>query len=127
MSLQALFSFDHVVTADLANLPRVVYVGDCLISTTGGRDNGGCLTSTSDYTEGFNVAIDPYNDVTIGAWILFEGILLDDFFVLCNPAHATTNNPSGAHCSVGVLTDGSIVIYKAFSFGSVIATSPPGS
>ena len=80
MSLQVLYSFDHLNTANLPLLPDVVSLGPgCTVAAFSGRDNSGCLVTTdalntpTGINNGFNVALETSADYTIGAWVTIEG------------------------------------------------------
>jgi hypothetical protein len=115
MSLQALYSFDHVATADLPAMPNVLtYGAGCTIQAFGGRDNTGCLVTTDNLmlANSFTFSIVPHSDVAIGAWVIIEDIPVADGVLL------TFNNPAiglpATHdkvISLTVSSDGSLRVW----------------
>lgn len=135
MSLQVLYSYDHIVTNDLAALPRVINVGaGCTVSAFGGRDATGCLLSTDDLVSsgGFNFAITTHNDVAIGAWVMIEDTPGANAILLAygNPAVGFPAL-SDKVISLQAAPDGSLKVWGGTvgaspGTGGLIATSPSG-
>lgn len=113
MSLQVLYSFDHILNADLISLPRMVSVSQfTTISGTSGRDNTGCMVS-NDALNGALMALDnPHHIVTIGAWIVIEAPSPHPwpFLILGHPTNSDSNDPFGLHIGIGAQMDGSLII-----------------
>jgi hypothetical protein len=121
MSLQVLYSFDHLNTVNLPLLPDVVSIGPgCSVAAFSGRDNGGCLMTTdllntpSGVNFGFNVALEASPDYTVGAWVTMEGPPAGSNAILM-----AFGNPSVAPPAVGdklsslvVFSDGSLSIWS---------------
>lgn len=135
MALQALYSFDHIATANLIELPNAISVDvNCAVLPATGRDNSGCM-STADIlnfgSKSFNFAVTPSSVCSLGAWVVIEAAPGADgiLFVLGNPA---VEFPTALDkvISVVVASDGSIKVWggnvSANTVGALIATSASG-
>lgn len=135
MALQHLYSFDHVTTADLLALPRILSAdGTFAIDLTSGRDGTGCLRGHSSTLQaGVGIGIDPNVEISFGAWVVIESSPLGSatsqvIMAFCNPAASYINNPD-IHTCILARPDGSIQAYRVnpTAVGSnPIANSAPG-
>ena len=136
MSLQVLYSFDHITTVDLTSLPNVIGAGSgCIVSQAEGRDSSGCLSTTSilnanlGLNPGFNFSVEPHVDYSIGAWVVIEDTPAPNAILLGfgNPA-ANLTSVSSRLISLSPAQDGSLRVWAAEvgQNGALIATSAPG-
>lgn len=135
MSLQVLYSFDHVLTADLPSMPRVITSpAPAIIVPNAGRDGSGCMSIYGDgLFSGFDIAlVQAHNDVTFGAWVVNEtqpgvssGYPIIQF---CNPT-AQAQNSNESHVGITPKNDGSLHVnrgWTVFSGSGPIGDTPPG-
>lgn len=135
MALQALYSFDHIATANLIELPNAISVDvNCAVLPATGRDNSGCM-STADVlnfsSKSFNFAVAPSSICSFGAWVVIEGVPGSDgiLFVLGNPA---VEFPTALDKVISVVaaSDGSIRVWggnvSPNTVGILLATSSSG-
>lgn len=135
MSLQVLYSFDHVATNDLPAMSKVINTAPgCTVSAFGGRDSTGCLITTDSLVSnsGFNFAIKNHSDVAIGAWVMIEDTPAQDAILLAfgNPAVGFPAL-SDKVISLSPASDGSLRVWGGTAgatpgTGGLIASSPSG-
>jgi hypothetical protein len=134
--LQALYSFDHLTTANLQQLPGVVAVqGNCSHLATGGRDNGPCLLMQGDpinSTLGFAIGIIPNIDVTIGMWIAATTSITStarSIISFCNPSTTDAENSNLSHVNITLEPDGSLRVFRKYPgtpFTTLLGATNPG-
>jgi len=137
MSLQVLYSFDHIATADLLALPRVVSVASGgAIAASSGRDGSPCFTTTDGIgafstSMGLVIAINNHADVTFGAWIVIESTPAPGkpLIIFGNP-DATISNSSNNQVTIVAEPDGSLKAHRSYpgvANGALLGTSPAGT
>lgn len=136
MALQNLISFDHLTTAELIFIPRVIAVqGNATHQATGGRDNGPCMLCTGDPINthlGFAIGITPHNDVTFGAWMAALTPISSTarpVIAFCNPATSDIENFNLSHINITLEPDGSLRVFRKYTgtpFTTLLGGTAPG-